>query len=591
MNSRSPFTFRFWDLLTLTEIDKLPLDEVQCSKEVCADGSFAGRLNLADPNVQKRDWLKATVGGRTLIGVDYLDSLLWGGILWGRRYKKTTGVLQLAGAGPGSYYNKRKQAKDYTSTWSAGAPPMQIVKRVLKDAEALPSALKMTIRSSGELGSTAIVSLPISSPQNIKAIIERLAEMGPYGGFDYSFDVEYEPGTTKPMIVLTMRIPLLGALYKDSGLTVLGNDCVDFEWPEDATEEAWKITGIGAGGIIEEVEEPSVGVEGVPLLEDIVSKPSTTGSDVLKQEAAGELFARARPVETPSIILPLWDIGGSSAWVGFKDLHIGDELKFRVDPADGAASENVDPRFPHGIDEVRRATNWVANIQPAGVSTMTVALNITPLLVAHAEYQAPEFTEGESKAEQEAKEKANETTEEKGTSEEAAKEEAAKEEAEKAAKERLERFKEPPEKRLEKSGGITKKNLKEEAEKEGFKTSGGGGITDYRIELTIIKEKTLPAATMSRFFWENVEVGKHDASGTFSIAAIVDKEGNPVTGKLKLDPFVASVGYVGFAVGGGEGVQAWLMSNEGGMRLVIWPAEEEKTHEGRAIHINVIKLP
>jgi hypothetical protein len=148
---------------------------------------------------------------------------------------------------------------------------------------------------------------------------------------------------------------------------------------------------------------------------------------------------------------------------------------------------------------------------------------------------------------------------------------------------------EPPlsERKIERKGGITKTNLKTEAEKEGI----GGGLTDYRITIEVAAEKELLPKIMQFFRWEELKKNALSVGGAFKITQILNKKGEEVLEIPNPDPFVGSVGYVGFALGGGNETHAWVMSISGKIKIIVWTEEKHNTQVGRSFPVNLIMLP
>jgi hypothetical protein len=372
---RSPFTYRTWDLMTLEEKDPVPLKNVTFGEELNSDGGFQGDLPIASPEVQRLSFLAATLTGRTLLGVEYEEELVWGGIIWTRRYKKSEASIKLGATTPGSYFKSILQKGEYANTWEAGAEPIEVVKKIMEDSQLAEHALRFEIVTHKTGAASHVkVSYPLPTPQVIQSIMSTLSELGLGTGFDWSFDVSYKPGTTTPVLTFAMYFPLRGRNIAETGVQLLGCNCTDFEWPEDSTNQAWSITENGSGGIRGSATYTQPGIAGWPLLEALKSRTNTGEAAALAQAAEGDLSAYAWPVVTPTFELPLYHLedGVQPGWFSFSTLEPGDEFIFRVDPIEGGG-RNVDPRFPNGIESIERLLSWSCAVPDKGL----VKLNYT----------------------------------------------------------------------------------------------------------------------------------------------------------------------------------------------------------------------
>lgn len=162
-------TYLFADLLTGTFLAELPLTQVTFSSVISAAGQFQGTLNIEDPRVAAIDWITATEPARTLIWVDVDGALVWGGILWNRRYDDVQHTVTLTGNDLWSYFNQRVQAADYSYTWMAPEDPMIIAQKVITDAIAVSGsgfstgAVPFSVNTSAQALSVSAVSTTSTS--------------------------------------------------------------------------------------------------------------------------------------------------------------------------------------------------------------------------------------------------------------------------------------------------------------------------------------------------------------------------------------------------------------------------------------------
>lgn len=370
----SPFTYPAWDLTSASALDPLPYKRTTFGRQVNNAGPWAGALPLTDEHVQKLAWEVGSRTGKTLLAVDLNGTLIWGGIILTRKYKKSEKNLLVGATEIGAYFRQRLQAADYTSTWAIATSPLVIVKKIMEDALALGSiggGINIVTHSTGVVPGV-IASYPASSLQTIDSITSTLSEMGYGAGFDYSFDVAYKPGTTQPEIVLNLWFPRQGRLYPESGLVLLDKDMLDWEYPEDSTPQANSVTEAGSSGPGIVPITASTTVAGYPLTEKTVSRTQIISEEILAEVALNDLALSVYPTVTPWIELPL------PGPLEPGEFALGDDVLWRVDPV-SSPSENTNPRFPEGMSFSWRIGGWTCVPADSGMSTMHLDLSPPPV--------------------------------------------------------------------------------------------------------------------------------------------------------------------------------------------------------------------
>jgi hypothetical protein len=395
--ARNPFTYRAWDVTTLTPLDHLPYQAVTFGATLNQPGTWSGSLPIADPAVWQLDWQDATRPSRTLLGIEYLGQLLPKGyLLWTRTYQESQKILKIGASEIGSYMQHRLQAFDYTATWAGGGDPMSIVGQLMEDALAVYGSTQMCGGISVQLnpargsGQSVVVSYPASSLQTIDSMVQTLSQMGFTLGIDYSFEMSYIPGTQTPQITATVWYPRKGRTYAQSQIRVQARQCTDWYYPEDGTQQANKITvaGSGTGGVQPVSENIQPLMPEYPLLESTSVHTQVNTQEELVGIAAGEIGLKAWPVVTPWITLPIAlpraDGTTDPAVLQLGEFVEGDDLLFAVDPVTtGPAGEpqwspNNSPRFPNGTQVELRIQDWTVNVADKGVSTLKLDLGIPP---------------------------------------------------------------------------------------------------------------------------------------------------------------------------------------------------------------------
>lgn len=370
----SPFSFPAWDATSGATLDPLPYTGTSFGRQVNSPGPFVGSLQLGGPEVNKLAWNRASQTGNTILGVDLGGTLIWGGVVWTRRYAKKGGKLIIGATEIGSYFRRRLQAGNYEKTWEAGAKVTTIANKVMEDALAvgtLGAGVTLTIHESG-VAPAVEAKYPASSLQTIDSIISALSQMGFGSGMDYSFDVAYKGATNELEIIFNVWFPRQGRLANETGIVLLDKDTVDWEYAEDSTGQAMILVEQGSGGgispIIAEAKIP-----GYPLLEETVSRSNLLSESQLAETALGDLGVVCYPVVTPWVEL---QVPGP---LNPGEFALGDDLIIRVDPV--SAEENTNPRFPEGLEAEFRINGWTITPGEQGVSIMHLDLAVPPISV------------------------------------------------------------------------------------------------------------------------------------------------------------------------------------------------------------------
>jgi hypothetical protein len=388
--------------MTMRKLDPLPYDGVvPFSRQVNAAGSWgAGGLPIADERFRSLDYLDASMTGRTLLFVDYGGTLIWGGMLWIRRSKKSEKRIVVSGSEMHSYYARRLQAKDYSTYWEPGGAkgetsPLEIVAKIFEDAKEREHEITKSIIGTGlyiaggitvqinySEGFAAAPPITASYPGNqlqaIDSIFSTLSQMGYGAGFDYSYDAQYKPGTKTPEIVLNLWFPRMGR--KNSGIAILDRSLLDSEDSEDSTVQANSIfvTGSGSGGVApDEALAENVIAAGYPLLEEMISHTQVNNEAVLQGVSFGALGVKAWPVSTPTLELPLPLPSPKTGVINpnqltFGDFNLGDNAVRRIPP-------NRDYRWPNGMDFAFRINGWEVANDEKGVPILKLMMAPPPV--------------------------------------------------------------------------------------------------------------------------------------------------------------------------------------------------------------------
>ena len=370
----SPYVYRAWDLTTLAPLDPLPYRGVTVGRQMNQPGPFAGALPLTDERVQKFAWQQASQTGKTLLAVEENGTPIWGGILWTRKRRKSLGYMTVGGTEIGSYFRQRLQRYDYEDTFKSGATGMAIVKRIAEDALELfnvAGGITVVVHENG-IAPAISASYPGTSLQSIDSIMSTLSQMGYGAGFDFSVELAYQPGTLIPVVQLHLWFPRMGRLANESGIVLLDKDLLDWEYPEDSTQQATEVyeTGSGGGGIVP--ASASVALPGYPLLQRTFSHTQIISEETLAQIALGDLGIYCYPVVTPTVEL---QVPGP---LNPGEFALGDDLIWRIDPVAGGGN-NTSPLFPDGMAHEWRINGWTLTPAEDGVTKLLLDLAQPPI--------------------------------------------------------------------------------------------------------------------------------------------------------------------------------------------------------------------
>jgi hypothetical protein len=415
----NPFKYLARDLLTWEPLDALPYVGVSFGKTLDQHGQWSGSLPLAPLfNMQTQqlvmDWPAATRVSRTALFVELEGVLVWSGIVWTQPPYESddlTHSLKINAQEFGSYYTKRLQAEDYSTLWEHGGDPMEIIKRIIEDAQAKEvedrevivgsttgALTKETVPGPGYITNRKIpivvhgptgsefdveVQYPATSLQTADSINSTLTAIGYGPGYDFSWDAEMLNG--EPVLVLNLYRPVKGRTAEESGIVILGREC-KWTWPVDGTSQALEVTetGSGTGGL--EPATATANYPGYPLMQKATARTQITTERLLEVVALGDLALCGWPVVSPTLTLPLPFPGTPQAerhGLALGEFDVGDRLMFKVHPAAAPSlsqeGPNVDPRFPFGCEVELRINAWTVKVEDHGLSTLTLDCAPPPL--------------------------------------------------------------------------------------------------------------------------------------------------------------------------------------------------------------------
>jgi hypothetical protein len=247
----NPLTFLAYDMISGNLLAEVPFSGgTTFSSRLNTPGSFSGKLDFLDPRVQAIGLPEALLEGRTLIFVDYLGYLIWGGVVWTSQFSRETATaVPIGGMELWSYFVHRMQATDYSTVWSSTpVDPITIAYQVTHDAlqstgsgfgpsTGFPLSINQNngVPTPSEFWITA--SYPISQLQTIDTIVSQLAQLGYYSRFDFGIDVAYN-AEHHPEITLNIDNPRRGEVASLTSVVFETQEDRDYGYPKDATQTA-----------------------------------------------------------------------------------------------------------------------------------------------------------------------------------------------------------------------------------------------------------------------------------------------------------------------------------------------------------------
>lgn len=131
----SAYSFLAADLMTNAILAELPLNSVSFESRLNAAGSFSGQLALGDPRVAAIDPFSSTQPGRTALYVDIGGRLVWGGILWTRRFDSSTATMEIGAQEFWSYFARRIV---FSNTILLAQDQLAVARALISGSQTLP---------------------------------------------------------------------------------------------------------------------------------------------------------------------------------------------------------------------------------------------------------------------------------------------------------------------------------------------------------------------------------------------------------------------------------------------------------------------
>lgn len=350
------YRYLFADLRTNQVLAELPLKSPHFELGLPRAGAFSGSLPLGDAKIAALDPINATIPTRTAVYVDRDGVLLWGGIIWTRRYRSNSKTLELTGAEFRSYFDYRQII---TTAPFAGIDQLAIARSLVTAAQAYTGGdIGVTVgaETSGVLRDRTYNGYEL---KNVGEALTQLCEVD--AGFDLAVDVAYVAGV--PTKTLALGYPRRGRRAPDSGwMFEYPGNITDYEWPEDGTGMATTRRATGAGDqqgmLIATAPDTSLIDAGYPLLEDSRAYGDVVVQATLQAHANADLAASRQVLTIPTITVR----ADMDPMIG--TYIVGDDCRVRIQ----------DERFPAGIDGFFRIVNITVDPQDNGPEKVVLTL-------------------------------------------------------------------------------------------------------------------------------------------------------------------------------------------------------------------------
>lgn len=350
------YTFISADLRTGRIINELPMrQDTKFGRILNGTGTLEGRLPLGDARFAGVDIHDATDPNRRVIYVDRDGELIWGGIVWGRKYNSSKAEMTITAVEFFSYFIRRFLRTDSVNLFTKfNVDQFDIVRTFLDYVQAETGGNLGIVVSSADSGVLRDREWFGYERKQIGEAIQQIAAV--IDGFDFEIGVRYDAGGN-PERFLGLYYPRAGRISQQTGLLFdKPGNLVSFDYDEDGTQQSTRTDAVGSGEgdlmLLKTAMDSSLLNQGYPLLEQVVDYKDVTAPATLQAHADGDQQEDRLP-------FTIMKLRVNSGMTGLNEFVLGDEARVKI--------EKGDPRFPEGFDESRRIIGW--EIQP-GATTM-----------------------------------------------------------------------------------------------------------------------------------------------------------------------------------------------------------------------------
>ena len=222
---------------------------------------------------------------------------------------------------------------------------------------------------------------PWTSLSTVDSIVTQLSRLGLNIGCDFGVDVAYASGPgSVPVATINLSYPRRGRTVANNNLVLdLSSSAVsDYEFPEDATGAGSTQFQMGgtAGGLANAYANPYPTNQGYPLTEQVGSASNIVSSSVLLELSQAASAFASYPLVAATVTMDAF--GGNPV---FGDFIVGDDIQILL-PALDQDGQVFDPRFPNGLNEEWRITQYDLTVNDEGIVEMMLTLQLPPQIIA-----------------------------------------------------------------------------------------------------------------------------------------------------------------------------------------------------------------
>jgi hypothetical protein len=366
------YRFLLTDIMTGRVIsDAIAYNLNSYGRQLSNSSDCSGTLDLSDESIRRlTDPIAATEPRRTALWIIRDLAVVWGGIIWTRRYRSGDNNLELSSSTPESYFSRRRirSTLDYRNP---SVDQHEIIRRLVNHAQSI---------AYGNIG----ISVPASFPSSGQArdrtyfwheratYFERMQQLSEViDGPDFTIAPGWAQGADRPQWYLECGTPL--GVTRNSVWEFPG-DARNYSWPDDGGNSANFWSAIGdlpenaAEDAVPPIRDAQISAEwqaGVPLLEDASQHQGVIDVRTLAGYASANVKASAGNRHSAEMTLRLlegYEIPGLGDVI---QIRITDPYRFPADPIRG---------FP-GLVARTRVTGWTVYTSEA--EGETISLNLT----------------------------------------------------------------------------------------------------------------------------------------------------------------------------------------------------------------------
>lgn len=342
----SQWRYALYDLLTRTQlVEHVPMDDPPYTKMLGEAGTLSATLSLSDKSVRKLRPRELILPRRTTLVMLRDEQVVWEGIIWSRRRKRSDRSLAINASEIRSYFDKHRLLRPELGYGSAKtlaftlADQFDVFRTLLADAqnvtyEGLPVGDLGIQMDPTVMSGVAISRLDTTTSQdayhgyNWQTYGQALDELA-HNDTPFEWRIEsYLDSEGALQRRLLLGYPHLGvAAGPDNQTYEYPGAIQDYEWPDDGESSANYVAALGAGdGDAMRWAESYASAEllaGYPLSETAVAHKDDSSLTILAGRALADLGQLVGDRTVPSIDL-----------IGYPDVAPGDYVRCRMSDED-----------------------------------------------------------------------------------------------------------------------------------------------------------------------------------------------------------------------------------------------------------------